>query len=105
MGEVFRLELTRNHLNAGDVMLALHRWQQFVRSPDLRMWDECDRGSVHWYCCGNPLEGRRLLDAVVQALSPRSARELRAVIDKSDALAVRSAATAALLLAPGPGNV
>jgi hypothetical protein len=39
---------------------------------------------VHWYCCGNPLEARALLDTVMQAVSPRSARELRRIVSRSD---------------------
>ncbi|MFD7258387.1 hypothetical protein [Streptomyces sp. NPDC059874] len=85
MGEILRLERTRNYLEAGDVVLALDRWRQFLRCPDSREWDACEWGSVHWHCCGSPLVGRVLLDAVMQALSPRSARELRTFIDRYDA--------------------
>ncbi|MFD8636040.1 hypothetical protein [Streptomyces sp. NPDC059533] len=91
MGEILRLECTRNDLNTADVALALERWKKFVRSPESAERDFCTWGSVHWYCCGNPLEGRRLLDAVMRALSRRSARELRALIAKSDSLAVHPA--------------
>ncbi|MFE2323139.1 hypothetical protein ACFXD5_04265 [Streptomyces sp. NPDC059385] len=91
MGEMVRLEYTRNDLNTADVALALDRWQKFVRCPESADWDLCTWGSVHWYCCGNPLEGRRLLDAVMRALSRRSARELRALIAKSDSLAAHPA--------------
>ncbi|MFE2288623.1 hypothetical protein ACFXDJ_31210 [Streptomyces sp. NPDC059443] len=68
------------------MVLALDRWQMYVRSPRSELWDECTWGDVHWYCCGNPLEGRALLDRVLLAVSPRTARELRAVISKYDAL-------------------
>ncbi|MFE5536439.1 hypothetical protein ACFQ78_11945 [Streptomyces sp. NPDC056519] len=54
--------------------------------PGRLLWDECEWGNVHWYCCGNPLEGRALLDRVLLAMTPRSARELRAVLTKYDAL-------------------
>ncbi|MFD9728222.1 hypothetical protein [Streptomyces sp. NPDC059072] len=91
MGEMLRLEYTRNHLNTADVALALDRWKKFVRRPESADWDLCTWGSVHWHCCGNPLEGRRLLDAVMRALSRRSARELRALIAESDSLAAHPA--------------
>lgn len=86
VAEVARLEHTRNYLEPGDVILALDRWKQYVRGPERRLWDECEWGNVHWYCCGNPLEGRALLDRVLLAMTPRSARELRAVLIKYDAL-------------------
>ncbi|MET9959491.1 hypothetical protein ABZ128_10485 [Streptomyces sp. NPDC006326] len=85
--DVVRLEDTRNYLEPGDVILALDRWQQFVRSSEGRQWDECEWDDVHWYCCGNPLEGRVLLDKVMHALPPRSARELRALVSRYDRLA------------------
>lgn len=62
MAEVARLEHSRNHLEPGDVVLALDRWKQYVRGPGNRLWHECEWGDVHWYCCGSPLEGRALLD-------------------------------------------
>ncbi|MEW2417487.1 hypothetical protein AB0953_27715 [Streptomyces sp. NPDC046866] len=67
MAEIARLEGTRNYLEPGDIVLALDRWKQYVRSPERRQWHECEWGSVHWYCCGNPLEGRALLDGVLLA--------------------------------------
>ncbi|MFJ3914237.1 hypothetical protein [Streptomyces vinaceus] len=86
MAEVARLERTRSYLAPGDVILALDRWKRYVRGPRRRLWDDCEWGNVHWYCCGNPLEGRALLDRVLLAMTPRSARELRAVLAQYDAL-------------------
>ncbi|MFI8277276.1 hypothetical protein ACIGBH_20635 [Streptomyces sp. NPDC085929] len=86
MAEIARLEDTRNYLQPGDTALALGRWKQYVRSPKQQLWDECEWGNVHWYCCGNPLEGRTLLNRVLLAMTPRNARELRAVLGKYDAL-------------------
>ncbi|MFJ6794952.1 hypothetical protein [Streptomyces sp. NPDC091268] len=91
MSEIARLERTRNHLQPGDVVLALDRWKQYVRGPERRKWEDCDGGGdVHWYCCGSPLEGRALLERVPAALTPRSARELRALTGAYDALIGRS---------------
>ncbi|MFJ1756369.1 hypothetical protein [Kitasatospora sp. NPDC088134] len=83
--EILRLERARNHLSPGDVARAVHRWKSHVALPSRELWHSDAWGDVHWYCCGNPLEARALLDAVQSALSPRGARELRRVVDRIDA--------------------
>ncbi|MFI1717564.1 hypothetical protein [Streptomyces litmocidini] len=60
-------------------------WQDYVHQPERALWHDYEWGNVHWYCCGNPLEARALLDTVMQAISPRSARELRKIVSRSDA--------------------
>ncbi|MFF9018386.1 hypothetical protein ACF09C_36185 [Streptomyces sp. NPDC014870] len=79
MSEILSLERTRNYLHQGDVSTALHLWRNHVRRPARERWDDDEGDNLHWYCCGNPREARALLDSVLQALSPRSARELRRV--------------------------
>ncbi|GAB2967437.1 hypothetical protein GCM10023080_032560 [Streptomyces pseudoechinosporeus] len=61
-------------------------WKDYVHRPERQLWHDYEWGNVHWYCCGNPLEARALLDTVMQALSPRSARELRQIISRFDAV-------------------
>ncbi|MEU4173400.1 hypothetical protein AB0F46_42115 [Streptomyces sp. NPDC026665] len=86
MSEIVRLERTRNYLQPGDISAAVRLWKDYVRHPERRLWDDYEWGNVHWYCCGNPLEARALLDTVAQALAPRSARELRQIISRFDAV-------------------
>ncbi|BFO18142.1 hypothetical protein SHKM778_45300 [Streptomyces sp. KM77-8] len=85
LSEITRLEHTRNHLQPGDVSAAVDLWKDYVHQPERALWHDHEWGNVHWYCCGNPLEARALLDTVMQALSPRSARELRKIVSRSDA--------------------
>ncbi|MGI5414184.1 hypothetical protein ACQEV9_46295 [Streptomyces chartreusis] len=86
LAEIFRLERTRNYLQPGDVSRAVRLWKDYVQRPERQLWQDYEWGNVHWYCCGNPLEARALLDAVLQAVSPRNARELRKVVGRMDAV-------------------
>ncbi|WP_329416384.1 hypothetical protein OG802_32615 [Streptomyces sp. NBC_00704] len=87
LSEVHRLERTRNYLSPGDVAMALRQWKDYVRRPERELWQDFEAdGGLYWDCCGDPLEARALLDTVTQALSPRTARELRRLIARSDAL-------------------
>ncbi|MFC9819992.1 hypothetical protein ACFWG6_00475 [Streptomyces erythrochromogenes] len=84
--EIFRLEQTRNHLRPGDVSAAVRLWKDYVHRPGRLLWQDYERSDVHWHCCGDPFEARALLDTVMRALSPRSARRLRAVVGRFDAV-------------------
>lgn len=86
LSEIIRLERTRNYLQPGDVSAAVGLWKDYVRQPERDLWHDYEWGNVHWYCCGNPLEARALLGTVMQAVSPRSARELRKIVSRSDAV-------------------
>ncbi|MFJ8632488.1 hypothetical protein [Streptomyces sp. NPDC093568] len=86
LSEIVRLERTRNYLRPGDVSAALCLWKDYVHHPERDLWHDYEWGNVHWYCCGNPLEARALLDAVMQAMSPRNARELRQIVSRFDAV-------------------
>lgn len=92
LSEIDRLERTRNYLYPGDVSKAVRLWEDFVHRPARELWRDFDglwhdddSLYLHWYCCGNPLEARLLLDAAMRAMSPRGARELQKIIDKLDA--------------------
>ncbi|MFF2777474.1 hypothetical protein ACFVU3_21495 [Streptomyces sp. NPDC058052] len=85
LSEIVRLERSRNYLRPGDVGAALRRWKAYVHRPERELWHDDEFGDAHWYCCGNPHEGRALLDAVLRAMSPRGARELRAIVEGLDA--------------------
>ncbi|NGO42188.1 hypothetical protein G6048_08425 [Streptomyces sp. YC419] len=84
LSEIFRLERTRNYLHPGDVSAAVLLWKNYVQRPERQLWHDYEWGNVHWYCCGNPFEARALLNTVTQAISPRSARELRQIISRFD---------------------
>ncbi|WP_395575733.1 hypothetical protein [Streptomyces sp. BK79] len=86
LSEITRLEHTRNYLRPGDVSAALGLWRKYVHQPERDLWHDYEWGNVHWYCCGDPLKARALLDTVMRALSPRSARELRMIVNRSDAV-------------------
>ncbi|WP_206301184.1 hypothetical protein [Streptomyces populi] len=86
LSEIIRLERTRNYLRPGDVSAAVGLWKDYGHRPERDLWHDYEWGDVHWYCCGNPLEARALLDTVMQALSPRSTRELRKIVSRSDAV-------------------
>ncbi|MFF8617642.1 hypothetical protein [Streptomyces sp. NPDC015350] len=86
LSEIFRLEHSRNYLRPGDVGAAVRRWKDHVHRPERHLWDDHEQGSTHWYCCGDPFEARALLDTVLQAMSPRNARQLRRVVDRLDAV-------------------
>ncbi|MFE7117093.1 hypothetical protein ACFU99_16945 [Streptomyces sp. NPDC057654] len=92
LSEADRLERIRNYLYPGDISEAVSLWEEFVRRPDRELWRDYDDLWHHndslylsWYCCGNPLESRLLLETVVQAMSLRGAREFQKIIDKLDA--------------------
>ncbi|MGX1267197.1 hypothetical protein [Streptomyces phaeoluteigriseus] len=84
MSEIIRLEHTHNYLQPGGVSAAVSLWKDYVHQPERVLWLDYESGNVHWYCCGNPLEARALLDTVMQAVSPRSAREVRKIVSRSD---------------------
>ena len=86
LSEIARLEHTRNYLQPGDVSTAVGLWRNYVHQPERDLWHDYEWGNLHWYCCGNLLESRALLDTVMQAISPRSARELQKVVSLSDAV-------------------
>ncbi|WP_190232874.1 hypothetical protein [Streptomyces avicenniae] len=85
LSEIVRLERTRGYLGPGDVAAAVRLWKDHVRLSRGRSVHAYEWGGAHWYCCGDPLEARALLDTVSAAMSPRSARELRAVVSRLDA--------------------
>ncbi|GGX82668.1 hypothetical protein [Streptomyces fructofermentans] len=84
--EIVRLERTRNYLRPGDISTAVDLWKDYVRRPERELWHDHEWGNAHWYCCGSPLEARALLDTVLGAMSLRSARELRRIVGRSDAV-------------------
>lgn len=86
LSEITELERTRNYLRPGDVSTAVGRWKDYVHRPERALWQDHEWGNVHWHCCGDPLEARALLDIVMQAVSPASARELRKIVSRSDAV-------------------
>ncbi|MGQ5652055.1 hypothetical protein ACUJ8H_18625 [Streptomyces sp. EKR5.2] len=86
LSEITRLEHTWNHLQPGDVTRAVRVWGAYVKLPVRRLWLDHESGDVHWYCCEDPLEARALLEIVLHAVSPRSARELRVVVGRYDAM-------------------
>lgn len=57
-------------------------WKDYVHRPERQLWHDYELGNALWYCCGNPLEACVLLDAVMQTMSPRNARELRQVVSR-----------------------
>ncbi|MEV5260207.1 hypothetical protein AB0L02_19380 [Streptomyces anulatus] len=85
LSEIVRLERTRNYLQPGDIGTALRLWKDYVNRPERELWHDDEFGNVHWYCCGNPLDSRAILDGVMQAMSQRGARELRTIIEELDA--------------------
>ncbi|MFD9003235.1 hypothetical protein ACFV0T_20030 [Streptomyces sp. NPDC059582] len=91
--EINDLERARTYLNPGDVRTALRLWKDYVRLPERQLWDDYDQHNLDWDCCGDPLEARVLLDTVTRAISPRSARELRRIISRSDAVRNRPSPT------------
>ncbi|MEU6092817.1 hypothetical protein ABZ865_39915 [Streptomyces sp. NPDC047085] len=86
LSEILRLEHSRNYLHPGDVCAAVRLWKDYVHRPERDLWHDDEWGNVHGHCCGDPLEARALLDVVIRAISPRSARELRKVIGRFDAV-------------------
>ncbi|MGI5339537.1 hypothetical protein ACQEVS_20170 [Streptomyces sp. CA-181903] len=86
LSDISRLERSRNYLRPGDVSAAMRLWKDYVHRPERRLWDDHEWGNADWYCCGDPFEARVLLDAVMQAMPPRNARELRRVVDRFDAV-------------------
>ncbi|MGC5396446.1 hypothetical protein ACPXCP_11915 [Streptomyces sp. DT20] len=86
LSEIIELERTRNYLRPGDVSTAVALWKDYVHQTERALWHDYECGNVHWYCCGDPLEARALLDTVMQALPRRGARELRKIVNRSDAV-------------------
>lgn len=84
LSEIVRIERTRNYLHPGDTIAALRMWKDYVHRPERELWHDDEFGNVHWFCCGNPIEGRALLDGVMQAMSQRGARELSKIIREFD---------------------
>lgn len=84
---IARLEWTQDDLWPGKVSAALRTWRNFVRHPYRRLWaDYRDGGCGVFECCGSPWEARDLLEFVMTAMSERSCRELRRVVDRLDEL-------------------
>jgi hypothetical protein len=90
MSEIAELEHSRNYLFPGDVAAAVRLWREYVHRPVRALWHEDEWGMAHAYCCADPLEGRALLDRVMGALPRASARELRAVVERFDAVYERA---------------
>ncbi|MEU4877652.1 hypothetical protein [Streptomyces sp. NPDC021608] len=86
LAKLRRLERTRTYLSSGDIAEAVRLWQEYVRRPERELWREYEGGGMHGECCGDPLEARALLDTVTRALSRATARELRRLVARSDAL-------------------
>ncbi|MFJ9742903.1 hypothetical protein [Streptomyces sp. NPDC101166] len=84
--DISRLEHTRNYLQSGHVSAAVRRWKDYVHRPERQLWHDYEWGDAHDDCCGDPLQARALLDTVMQALPRRSARELRQIISRADAV-------------------
>ncbi|MCA6091059.1 hypothetical protein LE181_02595 [Streptomyces sp. SCA3-4] len=85
LAEISRLERTRAYLHPGDAGQAVRLWKDHVRLP-LRDLTHHDEHACLYDCCGDPLEARILLDMIMQALSRRGARELRAQLHRFDEL-------------------
>ncbi|MER5887499.1 hypothetical protein ABT160_27100 [Streptomyces sp. NPDC001941] len=84
--DIDRLERSRNYLATGEVSASLRQWRDYVLCPDTEAWHAYEYGYPYRECCGDPYDARALLDTVLQALPPRSARQLRAVVARVDAL-------------------
>ncbi|GHC73359.1 hypothetical protein [Streptomyces cinnamoneus] len=85
LAEISRLERARTYLHPGDVARAVRLWKDHVRLPVRDLTHHDERGCLY-DCCGDPLEARVLLDGIMQALSCRGARELRAQLHRFDEL-------------------
>ncbi|GAA3007836.1 hypothetical protein GCM10010519_44050 [Streptomyces lactacystinicus] len=85
LAEIARLERTRNHLRPGGTAAALRRWRAYVHRSERRLWEDYAERDLYWFCCGCPWDDRDLLETVMLALSPRHARQLRAVVARFDA--------------------
>ncbi len=81
---IARLEWTRDDLWPGKVSAALRKWRYFVRNPYRRLWVDNPDGCGVFECCGSPWEARDLLESVMSAMSERSCRDLRRVVDRLD---------------------
>jgi hypothetical protein len=71
--------LERDRFWPGAAAEALDFLRLFVRDPMHRLWDE-RYGCGEWYCCPNPSDMHRILQAVAAHLPPRDARMFRARI-------------------------
>ncbi|WP_228562557.1 hypothetical protein [Catenulispora rubra] len=67
------------------VAAALRIWRGFVRWRYRRLWVDTD-GCGIFECCGSPWEAREILERVMTSMSERSARELRRLVDRLDAM-------------------
>ncbi|KIF67418.1 hypothetical protein HY68_00305 [Streptomyces sp. AcH 505] len=85
VSEIARIERTRNYLLPGDTASALSRWKAYGRRTRRQVRHDDEFGDTDWYCCGDPLEGRTLLDRVMASMSRQGARELRSVVSALDA--------------------
>ena len=84
---IARLEWTRDDLWPGKVGTALWMWRSFVRDPYRRLWvDYPDGGCGIFECCGSPWEARELLEVAMTAMSERSSRDLRRIVDRLDGM-------------------
>ncbi|NVK77894.1 hypothetical protein HG542_09470 [Streptomyces morookaense] len=86
LAAIARLERSRSYLSPGDTAAAVRLWKEHTRRTERQLWADEDEDDPHWLCCGNPHHARELLAAVMQAMSPRNARELRQVVGRLDAL-------------------
>ncbi|MFJ4477921.1 hypothetical protein [Streptomyces xanthochromogenes] len=86
LSEIRHLECTRTYLQPGDISAAVRLWKDYVQRPERELWWDYEAGDQRWYGCDDPLEARAVLDGVMRALSARSARELRQVVGRSDAV-------------------
>ena len=86
MSEIRHLERTRNYLQPGAVGAAVRLWKDYVHRPERELWHEYEWGNPYDECCGDPREARALLDNVLRAMSPRTARELRQIVSRYDAV-------------------
>lgn len=85
MSEIVRIERTRNYLLPGDTAAALIRWKAYARRTRRQVWYDDEFGDTDRYCCGDPIEGRALLDRVMGSMSRQGARELRRIVSALDA--------------------
>jgi len=82
---ITRLEQARDGWWPGVVGAALWKWYCFVRNPYRRVWvDYPDGGCGIFECCGSPWLARDMIEVVLTAMSPRSGRDLRRIVDRLD---------------------
>ncbi|AVV48050.1 hypothetical protein C6376_43310 [Streptomyces sp. P3] len=86
LSQILALERSRDCLKPGDVGAAVRRWKDYVHLPERRLWHDHEWGDPHGDCYDDPFEARALLDAVMRAMAPRQARELRQIVGRCDAV-------------------